>query len=131
MREGFVAAHPEAIVVLRRGEDCVSASLLARRGVPRLLYRLSLAPEVPAREGFAEGWIDLLAESQEQAEERLVDSALSLAARRAVSRLADFPSREAALALERAEFALIHARGDKKEGIGAFFARRAPEFSNR
>lgn len=130
-REEFVAADPDAVVWLRRGEDFVSGSLLARRGVPRLLYRLSLAPEVSARDAFAEGWIDLLASSREEAEQKLSDPALSRAARRAAARLADFPSREAAFALERAEFALIHAREDKREGISAFFARKAPGFSNR
>ena len=131
LAEGVLAASPDAVLVLCRGEESVSAARLARRGVPRLLYRLSVAPEVPAREAFAEGWIDILADSKEEAEARLSDPLLSRAAREAAARLADFPSRESALALERAEFALIHSRDDKREGIGAFFARRAPEFPNR
>lgn len=130
-KTGFVAAHPESVVVLCRGDGAVSPALLARRGVPRLLYRMSVAPEVPAREAFSEGWIDLLAESRAEAEAWLQGPALSRAARESAARLADFPSRESALALERAEFALIHAREDKREGIGAFFRRQAPGFSNR
>jgi hypothetical protein len=127
----FVLAHPDAVLLLRDDERSVSPSLLQSRGVRRWLYRLAAAPRVAAREGFEEGWIDALADDADQARRRLDDPGLSLCARRAARGLLRRPSRAAALALERAEFALIQAEGGKEEGIRAFFGRRAPRFSNR
>ncbi len=127
----FALAHPGSVLVLRDGERCVSPSALVRRGARRVLYRLACEREVPAPVAAAEGWIDGLADSEEEALRRTADPALSLAARRAARRLLDRPALSAALALERAEFALIQAARDKEEGIAAFFERRPPRFANR
>lgn len=127
----FVFAHPEAILVLRDAERFVSPSLLARRGARRVLYRLACEREVAAAAAVEEGWIEGLAGSAEQAEATLADPGVSLSARRAARRLLDAPALSAALALERAEFALAQVAGDKEEGIAAFFERRPPRFSSR
>ncbi|MGH9443561.1 MAG: hypothetical protein ACRD16_14935 [Thermoanaerobaculia bacterium] len=126
----LVFAHPDAILVLRRGESMASPSRLARRGVRRLAYRLALSPEVSAADAFEEGWIDGVG-SQPEIERSLSDSSLSVAARRAAARRMAFPSRASALALERAEFAWLNSLPDKREGIDAFFEKRKPRFAAR
>jgi hypothetical protein len=128
---GFVFAHPEAVLRLRDGDRAVPASTLMSRGVPRAFYRLAVAPEVPAAVAFEEGWIDGLAGSEEEAKAALLDPSLSLSARLAAARLLRAPSRQAALARERAEFALLQAGADKAEGIAAFRSRGDPRFENR
>ena len=127
----LVFAHPDALLVLREGDRTVSPARLLRRGARRVLYRLAFEPEVPARRALEEGWIDGLADDESAVRRALENSELSFAARRAAGRLLDAPSLSAALALERAEFALIQAAGDKEEGIAAFFEKRAPRFANR
>lgn len=127
----FVFAHPEARLVLREGDRFVSPSVLRRRGAHRVLYRLACEREVPAAVAAGEGWIDGLADSPEEADRRVADPGLSLGARRAARRLLEVPALSAALALERAEFALMHAADDKEEGVAAFFEKRPPRFANR
>ena len=125
---GLLFASPDAVLVLRDDRVTASPSALLRRGVPRLAYRLALAPEVPAAAAFEEGWIDGLG-SREEVERAVSDGSLSAAARLAASRRMSFPSRRASLALERAEFAWLNALPDKSEGISAFFEKRKPRFS--
>lgn len=126
----FVVAHPDAVLRLREQARFVSPALLSRRGARRIAFRIALVPDVPAREAFDEGWIDALAESELEAKMIAGDPARSAAARAAVRRLLDVPSKAAALALERAEFALCLSAEEKREGIAAFFERRAPRFEN-
>jgi len=123
-------AAPETVLVLREGESTASVSLLARRGVRRLPYRLAISPEVPAESAFEEGWIDGIG-SREQIEEAFSNASLSPSARLAAARRMSFPSRAASLALERAEFALLNALPDKREGIEAFFEKRRARFPSR
>jgi hypothetical protein len=113
-----------------RRSRTISAAAARRRGVLHFLYRIAIAPEVPARSAFEEGWIDALAT---EAEWKSWDEegALSIAARASASRLLDVPSAAGALALERAHFALLQAEPDKIEGIGAFFEKRSPRFPVR
>ena len=126
----LIFAAPGTVLVLREGETAASVSLLARRGVRRLPYRLALSPEVPAESAFEEGWIDGVG-PREQIERAFSDPSLSAAARFAAARRMSFPSRSASLALERAEFALLNALPDKREGIDAFFEKRRARFPSR
>lgn len=126
----LIFAAPETVLILREGESTASVSLLARRGVRRLPYRLAMSPEVPAESAFEEGWIDGIG-SREQIEKAFSDASLSLSARFAAARRMSFPSRAASLALERAEFALLNALPDKREGIDAFFENRKARFPSR
>lgn len=126
----LVFAAPDAVLILREGTTTASPALLSRRGVRHLSYRLALSPEVPAATAFDEGWIDALG-SRGEIERALSEGGLSALARGAASRRASFPSRSAALALERAEFAWLNALPDKQEGIRAFFEKRAPRFPPR
>ena len=126
----FAVADPGAVLCLRDGARAVSPAAARRRGVPHFPYRVALAPEIPARRAFEEGWIDALATEPEwKAWEE--SGALSVAARASASRLLDVPSAAGALALERAHFALLQAAPDKIEGIGAFFEKRSPRFPVR
>ena len=119
----FVAADSAAILLLREDGRVVSPALARSRGVLHFAYRVALAPEVPAATAFEEGWIDAIGTSDEAAAwER--DPAFSGAARQAASAQLSIPSREGALALERARFALIQASEEKRERIDAFFASR-------
>jgi len=127
---GLLFASPDAVLVLREGARAASPSLLARRGVAHLAYRLAFAPEVSGATAFAEGWIDGLG-TREEVERSFSEPSLSILARSAASSRMSFPSRAAALALERAEFALLNALPDKQEGIGAFFEKRKPRFPAR
>jgi hypothetical protein len=126
----LVFAAPDAVLVLREAETTASPALLSRRGVRHLAYRLALSPEVPAAAAFEEGWIDAVG-SREEIERTLSDARLSALARGAAARRTSFPSRSAALALERAEFAWLNALPDKQEGIRAFFEKRSPRFPSR
>ena len=120
----FVAADPDAVLVLREGGRAVSPALARRRGVLHFPYRVVLAPEVAAETAFEEGWIDALGTADEAARWQS-GGELSWAARAAASSLLSAPSRAGALALERAHFALIQASDAKRERIDAFFASRA------
>jgi enoyl-CoA hydratase/carnithine racemase len=126
----LIFAAPGTVLVLREGESAAPASVLARRGVSHLPYRLAISPEVLAESAFEEGWIDGIA-SREEIETAFADPPLSSSARFAASRRASFPSRAASLALERAEFALLNALPDKREGIDAFFEKRRARFPAR
>jgi enoyl-CoA hydratase/carnithine racemase len=130
LAQDLVFASPDAVFVLREGQQAASPVLLTRRGVPHLAYRLAVSPEVFASAAFEEGWIDGIG-SREEIEISFSEASLSSAARRAAARRMNFPSRSAALALERAEFAWLHALPDKQEGIGAFFQKRKPRFPSR
>ena len=125
--KGLVFAAPGAVLVLRDEISWASPARLAGRGVRHLAYRLALSPEVSAEAAFEEGWIDGVA-SREELERSLSGGPVSAAAREAASRRLAFPSRQAALALERAEFALLNAMPDKIEGIDAFFEKRKAGF---
>jgi hypothetical protein len=126
----FAVADPEAVLCLRDGARAISAAAARRRGVLHFPYRVALAPEIPARSAFEEGWIDALATVAEW-KGWGENGALSIAARAAASRLLDVPSAAGALALERAHFALLQAAPDKIEGIGAFFEKRPARFPAR
>jgi hypothetical protein len=126
----LVFAAPGTVFVLREGETAVPVSLLARRGVKRLPYRLALSPEVSAEAALEEGWIDGVG-PREEIERSFSVPSLSAEARLAAARRMNFPSRSASLALERAEFALLNALPDKREGIDAFFERRKALFPSR
>jgi len=109
--------------VLREGRRVVSPALARSRGVLHFAYRVALAPGIPAATAFEEGWIDAIGTEEDLARwER--DAAFSRPAQGAASSLLSFPSREGALALERARFALIQASDDKRVRIDAFFASR-------
>jgi hypothetical protein len=120
----FVAADPESVLVLRDGRRTLSPALARRRGVLHFAYRVTLAPEVPAKTAFDEGWIDALGTAEDVGRWRS-GGELSWEARAAASSLLSAPSRSGALALERAHFALIQASDEKRERIDAFFASRA------
>ncbi len=126
----LVFAEHGAILILRDDRGTASPTVLGRRGVRHLAYRLALSPEISAATAFEEGWIDGLG-SREEIDESFSAASLSLAARAAAARRLSFPSRSGALALERAEFAWLNALADKHEGIGAFFEKRSPRFSPR
>ena len=123
----LVFAAPDAVLVLREGRDAASPAVLARRGVRRLAYRLAASPEVSAETAFEEGWIDGVG-SRDEIHNSFSDGRLSAVARCAAGRRMSFPSRSAALALERAEFAWLNALPDKHVGIRAFFEKRPPRF---
>src|SRR5262249_2177774 len=121
-------ASPGSVLVLREGDSSASPAELARRGVRHLAYRLARSPEGSAETAFEEGWVDGMG-TAEDLEGSLARGAPSAPAPAAASRRLSFPSRRAALALERAEFALLNALPDKQEGIDAFFGRRKARFS--
>jgi len=120
----FVAADPDSVLVLREGPRAVSPAMARRRGVLHFAYRVTLAPEVPARTAFDEGWIDALGTAEDLDRWRS-GGELSWNGRVTASSLLSAPSRSGALALERAHFALIQASAEKRERIDAFFASRA------
>lgn len=101
----FVAADPRAELVLRDGGRVLSPALARSRGVLRFAYRVALGTEADAAR-------------------RERDATVSRAAQAAASSLLSFPSREGALALERARFALLQASEEKRARIDAFFASR-------
>jgi enoyl-CoA hydratase/carnithine racemase len=119
----FVAADPDAVLVLREGGRVVSPALARRRGVLHFAYRVTLAPEVAAETAFEEGWVDAIGTAADLDRWRAGDE-LSWEARAAASALLSAPSRSGALALERAHFALIQASEGKVPKIDAFFASR-------
>ncbi len=124
----FTAADPGSVLVLREGDRMLSPAVARARGVLHFAYRVAVAPEVSAKTAFEEGWIDAIVDAGElDAWER--GGALSRAARSASAALLSPRPSAAALALERAHFALIQASPDKREGIAAFFEKRPPRFS--
>jgi hypothetical protein len=128
LERDFVFAAPATTLRFRDGDEVASIEALRARGALHLAYRIAMADEVAAEEAFEEGWIDGIVKDEAACRQYLARSDLSPRARNAALRLLRFPSRRAALALERAEFALIQAASDKQEGIRAFFERRPPVF---
>jgi hypothetical protein len=128
LERDLIFAAPGTILRFREGDEVASIEALRARGALHLLYRIAVSGEITAEDGLDEGWIDAIVADEAACRELLSRADLSPRARDAALRLLRFPSRRAALALERAEFALIQASSDKEEGIRAFFERRPPAF---
>jgi hypothetical protein len=127
LKAGFVVAEPGSVLLLREGNRIVSPAIARARGILHFVYRIAAAPEVAAATAFEEGWIDALLTADELASWKS-EGRLSPAALAATTSLLSRGPAAADLALERARFALIQASPDKREGIDAFFEKRAARF---